>query len=136
MKKGQILLFLLPSNGGLAQLARAFAWHAKGHRFDSGNLHHISPVFPDFFSMHFFVYIIYSSQLDKYYVGYTADLSKRINEHNSGISNFTDKASDWVLKYYESQESRLSAMKREKEIKLKKSRKYIEWLISSAGQKR
>ena len=25
--------------GGLAQLARAFAWHAKGHRFDSGNLH-------------------------------------------------------------------------------------------------
>jgi hypothetical protein len=27
------------SQGGLAQLARAFAWHAKGHRFDSGNLH-------------------------------------------------------------------------------------------------
>ncbi len=26
--------------GGLAQLARAFAWHAKGHRFDPGNLHH------------------------------------------------------------------------------------------------
>ena len=26
-------------DGGLAQLARAFAWHAKGHRFDSGNLH-------------------------------------------------------------------------------------------------
>lgn len=25
--------------GGLAQLARAFAWHAKGHRFDSVNLH-------------------------------------------------------------------------------------------------
>ena len=32
-------LFLLPAKGGLAQLARAFAWHAKGHRFDSGNLH-------------------------------------------------------------------------------------------------
>jgi hypothetical protein len=29
--------------GGLAQLARAFAWHAKGHRFDSGNLHEIQP---------------------------------------------------------------------------------------------
>ena len=25
--------------GGLAQLARALAWHARGHRFDSGNLH-------------------------------------------------------------------------------------------------
>jgi hypothetical protein len=32
-----------PSNpkGGLAQLARALAWHARGHRFDSGNLHQI-----------------------------------------------------------------------------------------------
>ena len=25
--------------GGLAQLARAFDWQSKGHRFDSGNLH-------------------------------------------------------------------------------------------------
>lgn len=25
--------------GELAQLARAFAWHAKGHRFESGILH-------------------------------------------------------------------------------------------------
>jgi hypothetical protein len=25
--------------GGLAQLARAFAWHARGHRFDSDILH-------------------------------------------------------------------------------------------------
>lgn len=32
-------IFALPNKGGLAQLARAFAWHAKGHRFDSGNLH-------------------------------------------------------------------------------------------------
>ena len=28
-----------PENGGLAQLARAFAWHARGHRFDSDILH-------------------------------------------------------------------------------------------------
>ena len=35
---GKLSLFLRPF-GGLAQLARAFAWHAKGHRFDSGNLH-------------------------------------------------------------------------------------------------
>ena len=26
-------------NGELAQLARAFEWHSKGHRFDSGILH-------------------------------------------------------------------------------------------------
>ena len=27
-------------DGGLAQLARALAWHARGHRFDSDILHH------------------------------------------------------------------------------------------------
>ncbi len=27
------------ASGGLAQLARAFAWHARGHRFDSDILH-------------------------------------------------------------------------------------------------
>ena len=26
-------------DGGLAQLARALAWHARGHRFDSDILH-------------------------------------------------------------------------------------------------
>ncbi len=33
--------FCRPANsyGGLAQLARALAWHARGHRFDSGILH-------------------------------------------------------------------------------------------------
>ena len=31
---------LLPLNyGGLAQLARALAWHARGHRFDPDILH-------------------------------------------------------------------------------------------------
>ena len=27
------------NHGGLAQLARALAWHARGHRFDSDILH-------------------------------------------------------------------------------------------------
>ena len=31
--------YLCLANGGLAQLARALAWHARGHRFDSDILH-------------------------------------------------------------------------------------------------
>gem|GEM_PF-3310562 len=34
---------LCSSNGELAQLARALAWHARGHRFDSGILHERPP---------------------------------------------------------------------------------------------
>ena len=30
------------SSGGLAQLARALAWHARGHRFDPDILHTVN----------------------------------------------------------------------------------------------
>ena len=82
--------------------------------------------------MSFFVYIIFSASLDKYYVGYTSDLEKRLLEHNDGISVYTSKTSDWSLKYSEPYLTRDLAMKREKEIKKKKSRKYVEWLINSS----
>jgi putative endonuclease len=82
--------------------------------------------------MGFFVYIIFSASLDKYYVGYTSDLEKRLLEHNDGISVFTSKTSDWSLKYSEPYSTRDLAMKREKDIKRKKSRKYVEWLINSS----
>lgn len=81
----------------------------------------------------FYLYILHSSKLDKYYIGHTADIEKRLREHNTGISKFTAKVSDWVLKYTESFTTREEARKRELEIKKKKSRKYIEWLIKSAG---
>jgi putative endonuclease len=83
--------------------------------------------------MQYHIYIIYSSSLDKYYTGYTEDIALRINQHNTGISTFTAKASDWELKYSETFPTREAAMKRESEIKKEKSRKYIEWLISTAG---
>ena len=34
-----MILYFCTRNGGLAQLARALAWHARGHRFDSDILH-------------------------------------------------------------------------------------------------
>jgi len=84
--------------------------------------------------MNFFVYIIYSISVDKFYIGYTSDLEKRLSEHNRSISAYTSKASDWSLKYSEPCSSRELAMKREKEIKRKKSRTYIESLINSSHE--
>jgi len=81
----------------------------------------------------FWVYIIYSHSLNKYYVGYTIDIEKRLAEHHNGISTFTSKATDWELKLSEAYSPREQAMEREKQIKREKSRKYIEWLIVSAG---
>jgi putative endonuclease len=73
--------------------------------------------------MKFQVYILYSISLDRYYIGYTADdISERIRKHNSNHKGFTGKVNDWQLKYTEQFEGKELAMKREKEIKSKKSR--------------
>ena len=80
-----------------------------------------------------YVYIIYSKKIDRYYVGYTDDLEWRLERHNSGWGKYTRRGVPWKLKYTESFERKTEAIKREREIKKKKSRKYIEKLISHAG---
>ncbi|HRN56641.1 MAG TPA: GIY-YIG nuclease family protein, partial [Agriterribacter sp.] len=45
----------------------------------------------------FWVYIIYSSSLGKYYVGSTENIHKRIDQHNTGRGNFTSKGIPWIL---------------------------------------
>jgi putative endonuclease len=85
--------------------------------------------------MKFYCYIIYSAILDRYYVGHTEDLSVRLSQHNSGISTYTSKVSDWTLKYWEEFQTREDAHKREMDIKRKKSRNYIERVIKYDGTK-
>ena len=80
----------------------------------------------------FFVYILYSRKLNRYYIGQTYNLEKRLRKHHSSTSHFTGKANDWVLKYTESYSTRKEAITRESEIKKKKSRKYIEYLINNS----
>ncbi|MFO7841503.1 MAG: GIY-YIG nuclease family protein, partial [Fidelibacterota bacterium] len=37
----------------------------------------------------YFTYILYSETSDRYYIGYTSDLSKRLEKHNNGNSRST-----------------------------------------------
>ncbi|MEO6838945.1 MAG: GIY-YIG nuclease family protein [Ginsengibacter sp.] len=76
-----------------------------------------------------YTYILYSTKLNKYYVGACTDLERRLYEHNIGHSKFTSTGIPWVLKYSEIFETLPEAKKRELEIKKKKSRKYIENLF-------
>ncbi|MEO5909802.1 MAG: GIY-YIG nuclease family protein [Pelobium sp.] len=45
----------------------------------------------------FYVYILYSSILNKYYVGSTSNLPERIRKHNSNHKGFTGISADWTL---------------------------------------
>ncbi|MCF8374389.1 MAG: GIY-YIG nuclease family protein [Bacteroidales bacterium] len=81
--------------------------------------------------MNYFVYILYSKSLDKYYVGYTENIEARIAKHNSKHKGFSGKAKDWEVVYSESHDSKYEALKRETQIKKWKSSAMIEKLIRS-----
>lgn len=67
-----------------------------------------------------------------YYLGSCENIDLRIyRQNNKSGAATTKKARDWQLMYKEVFDTRVLAEKREREIKNKKSRKYIEWLISS-----
>ena len=84
--------------------------------------------------MEFFIYILYSPQLDKYYVGHTgSSVDERLQKHLSDHKGFTSNAKDWQVVYSKSFETKSEAYQREIEIKKRKSRKYIEELIRSVG---
>ena len=83
----------------------------------------------------YYIYVLYSSLLDRYYVGQTEDLERRLRFHQEGESPYTSRASDWKLMYTETFSDRTLTIKRELEIKRKKSRKYIEWLLQSASSR-
>ncbi|MFD2541303.1 GIY-YIG nuclease family protein [Lacinutrix gracilariae] len=77
-----------------------------------------------------FTYILYSRLLDRYYVGYTCDvLQERLRKHNTNHKGYTGKSNDWEIVCSENYASKTEAYSREREIKSKKSRKYIEYLI-------
>jgi len=67
--------------------------------------------------MHY-VYILHSlKELDRYYVGFTADIEKRLNEHNSGKSAHTKPWLPWEIEAYIGFKSRNKAQEFEKYLK-------------------
>ena len=76
------------------------------------------------------MYVLHSKRLDRFYVGYTNDLTRRLNEHNRIKGKFTDVGIPWVLVYKETYATKKAAMDREKLIKSKKSKKFIIELVA------
>ncbi len=83
--------------------------------------------------MPYCVYILFSASRDRYYVGATEDIASRLLQHNAGRNKSTKAGLPWEVQYTESFSTRVEAVRREAEIKSKKSRKYIRHLISPAG---
>jgi len=77
------------------------------------------------------VYILYSVSRDRYYIGQTEDLERRLEEHNSGYSKSTRSGILWELVFKREFRERSEAIRYEHTLKQMKSRRYIEELIST-----
>jgi putative endonuclease len=80
--------------------------------------------------MNYYVYILYSISNDKYYIGFTHNIETRLFKHNAGATPSTRPGIPWRMVYFETFENKRDAILRESEIKNRKSRIYIEKIIS------
>ncbi len=80
----------------------------------------------------FLVYILFSESLDRYYIGHTNNLERRLAEHNRIKGKYTDAGIPWKIVHIETFNSKEEAYDRERYIKSRKSRDYVRSLISSS----
>ena len=78
----------------------------------------------------FYFYILHSDSLDKFYIGYTANIEERIKKHLVNHKGFTGRAVDWKIVYSEEYNSKEEAYARERQVKKWKSKQMIVNLIT------
>ena len=93
--------------------------------------HHKRPrsSIPGFFVM-YWVYILYSKEHGKTYVGQSKDVERRLQEHNvTGTSGYTKRYRPWVLIHVEQYASRSEAIKRERFLKTGVGRVFVREMV-------
>lgn len=75
--------------------------------------------------MHF-VYILKSLADQGWYIGYTEDAHRRLEDHNSGKNVSTHARRPFTLIYYEAYLHKLDALGREKFLKSGAGRRFLE----------
>lgn len=73
----------------------------------------------------YYVYVIQSQFDNNYYTGYTDNLDRRINEHNSKKVLSTKNRVPFKLVYFEGSLNKYDALHREKYLKTAYGKKYL-----------
>jgi putative endonuclease len=78
----------------------------------------------------FYVYVLYSIEYDKIYIGFTANPEARLKHHNHPQNRgWTSRYRPWDMKYREEFCTKQEAMSREKQLKSAKGRQFIKSII-------
>jgi len=80
----------------------------------------------------FYIYILFSQEYDKYYVGYSSDPWRRLVEHNTKPFNtYTSKYRPWIISaVFSCGDKENEAIKIERFIKKQKSRTILLQLVN------
>lgn len=73
----------------------------------------------------YYVYVLISERDGKFYIGYTDDLKKRLNDHNKGRVPSTKNRTPLKLVYYEACLNQQDATKRERQLKTTWGGRYL-----------
>ena len=83
--------------------------------------------------MMYFVYILHSAVLDRYYSGSSQNPQERLKKHLANHKGFTGKSKDWVMCYLEEFETKSEALRRENQIKGWKNKDRMKQLIEKSN---
>ena len=83
--------------------------------------------------MSFFVYILYSSEYARTYVGQAENVDVRLRRHNAGFVRSTKEYRPWTLIHSESFQTRSEAIQREAWLKTVSGRRFISKLLDNAS---
>jgi putative endonuclease len=81
----------------------------------------------------YFVYVLENTATNKHYTGFTADLTQRVGQHNSGVTKSTKNRGKWVLLYSEEFTTRSEAMRRERLLKSGQGREELRRILQAEG---
>ncbi|MBI3786842.1 MAG: GIY-YIG nuclease family protein [Ignavibacteriales bacterium] len=78
----------------------------------------------------YWVYVLWSEKLQKRYIGSTENPEIRLEQHNRGLSSFTNGGAPWMLIHKEPFNTRSEAYKRERFLKTGVGRKWLDEQLS------
>jgi putative endonuclease len=77
----------------------------------------------------YFVYVLWSAEDQKFYIGYTTDLERRFKEHYNGQCHTTIRMADPRPIFYEGFSSKEDAKRREGYFKTTKGKKALRLML-------
>ena len=70
-----------------------------------------------FFIMGYFVYVLYSASLNRFYIGQTNNMKARLERHNTSDGFYTSRGKPWELIWSCKKPTRSDAVKLERKLK-------------------